>query len=253
MRNSFLPAATFVVCGLMTVGSSSAELGIEIGAERPELASISDLGQATDRVLEILASDEITNEEHSFFLSLPKEAIPLMTQRLEQRIKGNAKGSDPFSLLTFKLKQFDGEIPGEMRRAAIDVLIATCESDDDSRLLMHLSGLRGLKDPKITEMALRMKTRTDTNVQKATAKLLATIDGTPTSVDPPGPSVANNTSAPTPIANPSQATPAASQSPTTPIAAASDVSTPSSAFLWTGAGVAIALLVGLVVFWKLRA
>ena len=52
------------------------------------------------------------------------------------------------------------------------------------------------------------------------------------------------------------ATPAVKSAPETtapaPIAAASDASTPSSAFLWTGAGVAIALLVGLVVFWKRR-
>ena len=47
-------------------------------------------------------------------------------------------------------------------------------------------------------------------------------------------------------------TPNAPPSPPIPIPTTSPVSTPSSAFLWTGAAVAIALLVGLVVFWKRR-
>ena len=37
-----------------------------------------------------------------------------------------------------------------------------------------------------------------------------------------------------------------------PVVSSVETSTPSGAFLWTGAGVAVALLVGLVVFWKRR-
>ena len=48
------------------------------------------------------------------------------------------------------------------------------------------------------------------------------------------------------------AAPASMPVSTTPIATASDTSTPSSAFLWTGAGVSVALLVGLAIFWKRR-
>ena len=46
--------------------------------------------------------------------------------------------------------------------------------------------------------------------------------------------------------------PSSAPLPSTPAAVAVESPTPSAAFLWTGAGVAIALLVGLIVFWKRR-
>ena len=206
MRNSFSITLATVVWILM-LSPLFAERAVDIGSEKPDLLNVTDLEQAIDRVLGISRSDEVTSEEHKFVLSLPKEAIPLMTRRLEQRLKENGTGPDPFSLVTYKLKQLGGEIPDEMRRAAIDVLVATCESDDDSRLLMHLSGLRGLNDPKITEMALRMKTRTDSNIQKAAAKLLATIDSFPNLGETPAPLVATPAPAASVTATPAPSSP----------------------------------------------
>lgn len=63
--------------------------------------------------------------------------------------------------------------------------------------------------------------------------------------------VAESTEAPT--VNETSGTVQPAPTGSTPIAAASEVSTPSAAYLWTGAVAAIALLVSLAVFWKRRA
>ena len=78
----------------------------------------------------------------------------------------------------------------------------------------------------------------------------AVTAGQPLSVPPKTPGDAEP-SPPTPNATPPLKTAPEPTAPA-PIATASDASTPSSAFLWTGAGIAIALLVGLGVFWKRR-
>lgn len=225
----------------------------DIGAEKPEVATWADPEKAIDRILSISSGDEVTSEDHAFVLSFPKEAIPLVIHRLEQRLKGNAIGSDPFGLLTVKLKQFDGEIPDETRRAAINVLVATCESDDDSRLLMHLSGLRGLKDRKIKEMALRMKTRTENNVPEAAAMLLATIDSAQKSGETSEPGKAINTPAPMPIVDPSQVKPSASQSPAMPVAQTPAPAVERTAPVWPWIVGILALIVIVAVALKRRA
>ena len=244
MRNRQFALVIGILCVLIP-HSQGIDGTTDIGAGKPEVATWANPEKAIDRILDISSGDEVTPEDHAFVLSFPKEAIPLVIHRLEQRLKGNAIGSDPFGLLTVKLKQFDGEIPDETRRAAIDVLVATCEADRGTRLLPHLIGLRGVKDPKITEMALRMRTRTENNVPEAAAMLLATIDSAPLSVEPPGPSAANNPSAPTPIANPSQGTPAAEQSPTTPVAQTPAVPSERSSSVWPWVvGILVLVLVG---------
>ena len=67
-------------------------------------------------------------------------------------------------------------------------------------------------------------------------------------INPPNPSHGETPPIPQEIAN----EPAKAETPTAPAVITANASTPSSAFLWTGAGVTIALLVGLVVFWQRR-
>lgn len=69
------------------------------------------------------------------------------------------------------------------------------------------------------------------------------------SIPPPPPLPEDAAVVPTPAPSSRPVEPAPLAAPAVVIA---DASTPSSAFLWTGAGVALALLVGLVVFWKRR-
>ena len=87
------------------------------------------------------------------------------------------------------------------------------------------------------------------NARHCHAKDYAAVRPGP-SVPPPAPFAVDRTDGSVAVVTPRIVQP--EQTVSTPIAAAFDASPPSSAFLWTGAGVTIALLVGLVVFRKRR-
>lgn len=196
MRNRFIRMLLAALCILGT-NLSLAEEGARNVSERH-------LEQSIDQVIRIFSDDVVTDADYQFVLSVPKEVIPLLIRRLEKDGKSSTKYSSAFDLLSNKLKQFEGEIPNDVRHAAINLMVRTCESASDQTALPYLLGFRDLRDPKITEMARRMKDRPDVNVQQASARLLDGID-----TAPPQPGLQGLTATPAPITVPPSLPPGA--------------------------------------------
>ena len=134
-----------------------------------------ELEEDINRSLAIYRQEEMALEDYLFTLAIPKKAVPLLIQRLEEDREASTRYSSAYGLLADKLKQFDGEIPRRVRREALELLVKTCEEADDKTALLYLSGFHALADQQIGDMAGRMKGRSDAQVQKVATELLERI------------------------------------------------------------------------------
>jgi hypothetical protein len=209
MQNSIARMALVILCWGCYL--SAADITLSAASER-------NLEEQIDRVIRIFRDDAVTRADYEFVLSVPKEVVPLLIKRLE-RERRSPQYSSAFGLLANKLKQFEGEISDDVRRSAVRLMVETCESATNEIALMYLSDFRGLNDPKILEMARRMKDRPDVNLQQATARLLEATESVPPPLERQGPSVtpARTTATPTPATPVTTAKPIISPAPITQV------------------------------------